>query len=204
MTHAERKRGFHALRRITIDVIHGAGPRLRCSQRSCQEEGGYEYAVYHHGSQDGKEEAHIEPAVLYQPLETSISSESGSDAATPNGSVLCWSSPESLGGSCREYVGGVGHGFAHRGRRHGSDSIGELWDWVTGNLHKPVAAGVGAVGTVVALGATALATTGCATSAAATADPVEAFDCYKIAAFGASLTFAVAASTYEAWKQEKN
>jgi RHS repeat-associated protein len=34
-----------------------------------EEEGEYEYASYQHGSENGEEEAHIEPAVLYQSLE---------------------------------------------------------------------------------------------------------------------------------------
>ncbi len=33
-----------------------------------EEEGGYEYASYHHGGENGKEEARVEPAVLFQPL----------------------------------------------------------------------------------------------------------------------------------------
>jgi hypothetical protein len=33
-----------------------------------QEEGEYEYASYTQGAESGKEEAHVEPAVLYQPL----------------------------------------------------------------------------------------------------------------------------------------
>jgi len=51
---------------------------------------------------------------------------------------------------------------------------------------------------------TALATTGCAASAALTADPFEAYDCYKIGIMGATLTIAVAASTFEAWNDTKN
>lgn len=33
-----------------------------------QEEGEYEYASYHPHAENGKEETHVEPAVLYQPL----------------------------------------------------------------------------------------------------------------------------------------
>jgi hypothetical protein len=51
---------------------------------------------------------------------------------------------------------------------------------------------------------TALATTGCAASAALTADPFEAYDCYKIGVMGRDLTVAVAASTFEAWNDTKN
>jgi hypothetical protein len=36
--------------------------------REPQEEGGYEYISDHHGGTSGKEEAHIEPAILVQPL----------------------------------------------------------------------------------------------------------------------------------------
>jgi hypothetical protein len=82
--------------------------------------------------------------------------------------------------------------------------FGEAWHWVTHHIHKLVAAGVGAISTLAVGGATLLATTGCATSAALSADPFEAFDCYKIGVFGTTLTFAVAASTFEAWKQVKN
>jgi hypothetical protein len=34
-----------------------------------QEEGGYEYASYHHGGEDGEEEDQVEEGLLYQPLE---------------------------------------------------------------------------------------------------------------------------------------
>jgi hypothetical protein len=32
-----------------------------------QEEGGYEYASYNKGAENGKQEAHVEPAILVQP-----------------------------------------------------------------------------------------------------------------------------------------
>lgn len=44
---------------------------MSLTTRAPQEEGGYEYASDHSGGDNGKsgtEEAHIEPAVLYQPL----------------------------------------------------------------------------------------------------------------------------------------
>ncbi|HEY4812164.1 MAG TPA: hypothetical protein VIH71_14010, partial [Solirubrobacteraceae bacterium] len=37
-------------------------------KRDVQDEGWYEYASDHHEANEGDEEAHIEPAVLYQPL----------------------------------------------------------------------------------------------------------------------------------------
>lgn len=38
------------------------------TRRGPQEESGYEYVSDHHGSEHGKEEPHVEPAVLVQPL----------------------------------------------------------------------------------------------------------------------------------------
>jgi RHS repeat-associated protein len=165
-----------------------------------EEESGYEEAAYHSGA-GGQEGGHLEAGVLYQPLPEGVEY----NAETTLGSVvpLCKAGEQGL---CARSVitGPCNRCYGRRGRPHRGNSIGELWGWVTGNLHKLVAAGVGAISTVAVGGATALATTGCAASAAVSADPAEAFDCYKIAAFGVDLTFAVAASTYEAWKQEKN
>jgi hypothetical protein len=47
------------------DGDHQRSCRTTCA---CQEEGGYEYVSDHQGSKEGHAEAHIEPAVLYQPL----------------------------------------------------------------------------------------------------------------------------------------
>ena len=47
-------------------------------------EGGYEYASNHHGGSSGNEEAHVEPAVLYQPL----SNESGEAPEAESGGAV--------------------------------------------------------------------------------------------------------------------
>jgi hypothetical protein len=65
-----------------------------------QEEGEYEYAADPHGSTQGKEEPHAEPAVLVQPL----TSETGG-AATVQPVPLC---EGGIGGECLRDVGGVG------------------------------------------------------------------------------------------------
>jgi RHS repeat-associated protein len=47
-----------------------------------EEEGGWEYVGYQHGSESGNAEAHIEPAVLYQPLGEGASSGEGGGEGT--------------------------------------------------------------------------------------------------------------------------
>jgi RHS repeat-associated protein len=69
-----------------------------------EEEGEYEWASYHHGG-EGNEEAHIEPAVLYQPLTDDVTN----DDSGANG-------PE--GWSRIEIKGGPRHGCAKRKRCH--------------------------------------------------------------------------------------
>jgi hypothetical protein len=59
-----------------------------------EEEGEYEYASYHHGGESGKEEAHVEPAILYQPLpeESGEASEGSGGTMTPvKGGAECFS-----------------------------------------------------------------------------------------------------------------
>ncbi len=152
-----------------------------------EEEGGYEEAAYHPGSKPAGEEAHLEEGLLVQPLEAGAGAAEGKSGG--GGVVrLCSAEPKGTNVPCAQYA----------------SIFGDAWHWVTHHIHKLVAAGVGAVLTVVAGGATALATTGCAASAAVTADPFEAFDCYKIGIFGTTLTVAVAASTFKAWNDTKN
>ncbi len=50
-----------------------------------QEESEYEYASYHKGAENGKQEAHIEPATLYQPLG---GEEGAGEGTTPFGSAI--------------------------------------------------------------------------------------------------------------------
>lgn len=161
---------------------------VNCHSGRPQEEGGYEEAAYHPGA-NGQEEAHLEEGLLVQPLEAGAGEAEGKPGA--RGVVRL----------CKDVAQGGRN--AEPCARYAS-IFGKAWHWVTHHIHKLVAAGVGAIGTVVALGATALATTGCAASAAITADPFEAFDCYKIGIFGTTLTFAVAASTFKAWNDTKN
>jgi len=92
--------------------------------------------------------------------------------------------------------------YGHRGKA-GGNPFAEAWHWVTSNAKKLVAAATSAVSTAVIAGVTIVATTGCAASAALTADPFEAFDCYKIATFGVTLSMAAATSTVAAWKLTK-
>ncbi|HEY5342928.1 MAG TPA: RHS repeat-associated core domain-containing protein, partial [Solirubrobacteraceae bacterium] len=51
-------------------AVAAAGPQYEGEEEweEWEEEGEYEYASYHHGAESGKEEAHAESAVLYQPL----------------------------------------------------------------------------------------------------------------------------------------
>lgn len=86
-----------------------------------EEEGGYEYAAYHQGGKEGHEEAHVELAVLVQPLQ-----ESASEAEAKAGAVvrLC---QDITGGSrktgpCARYAW-FGSGVVH---------------WVTKHVIRPV------------------------------------------------------------------
>jgi hypothetical protein len=84
-----------------------------------EEEGGYEYASYNKGGENGKpgnEEAHVEPAVLYQPLGEA------SEAMSFEGE---WSRIFiEYGSRCEQYGGHwQGHqcvGIHHRGHGHGT------------------------------------------------------------------------------------
>lgn len=76
--------------------------------------------AYHHGGESGKEETHIEPAVLYQPL--GGSEEGGSDQASMFGDE--WFRIMIAAGSRCEQYGGhwVGHrcvGVRNHGGSHG-------------------------------------------------------------------------------------
>jgi|HubBroStandDraft_2_1064218.scaffolds.fasta_scaffold10323_3 hypothetical protein len=70
-----------------------------------QEEGEYEYASYNRGGENGKEEAHTEPAVLYQPLGEASRWESGDGGVMPQSGAaqLC---SGSVAEPCRHNVSG--------------------------------------------------------------------------------------------------
>lgn len=74
------------------------GPRLRRRPPSLQEEGEYEWAAYHPGENEGREEAHMEEGVLYQPL----GGEGAGEGTSLLGSAipLCMASP---GGPCSHF-----------------------------------------------------------------------------------------------------
>ncbi len=157
-----------------------------------EEGGGNEYAAYHPGTK-GQQEAYAEPAFLEEKAASFGPGVEGQSRGTHEGSgsdvvPLCEGSMNMVQSPCAR----------------DASIFGKIWHWVKHNIHKLVAVGVGAISTIAVGGATLLATTGCAASAAITADPFEAFDCYKVAAFGGTLTFAVAASTLQAWSDVKN
>jgi RHS repeat-associated protein len=70
-----------------------------------EEEGEYEYASYSRGGENGKEEAHTEPAVLYQPLGEASRWESGDGGVMPQSGAaqLC---SGSVAEPCRHNVSG--------------------------------------------------------------------------------------------------
>lgn len=90
-----------------------------------EEEGEYEYASYKLGGESGEGEAHIEPALLLQPLKSNEVSGS-EDANTRDSISICEPGSE---GPCARYTGGVGpgahcrHGCPshHRHSRHGEE-----------------------------------------------------------------------------------
>jgi len=77
-----------------------------------EEEGGYEWASYHHGTKPASEEHHIEPAILVQPLNSKESGATGEDKGI---SPLCDQS--SLAEGCTVFARG-GEG-THRSRGMG-------------------------------------------------------------------------------------
>jgi hypothetical protein len=79
-----------------------------------EEEGEYEYATDHQGGTPGKEEAHVEPAVLYQPLTENATSDS-SGAGEPES----WSRILIKGGP-----GGHGCAKRHTCHHHGGGGSG--------------------------------------------------------------------------------
>jgi RHS repeat-associated protein len=86
-----------------------------------EEEGGYEYASYHQGGKEGHEAAHVEPAVLVQPLQ-----ESASEAEAKAGAVVRL---------CQDMTGGSGKtGPCARYAWFGSGVV----HWVTKHIIRPV------------------------------------------------------------------
>jgi hypothetical protein len=74
-----------------------------CGGDCVQEEGGYEYASDHHGGKQGNEEAHIEPAILVQPLATETAEGETSELG------IVPSCERGASGTCSRDAGGVGH-----------------------------------------------------------------------------------------------
>jgi hypothetical protein len=82
-----------------------------------QEEGGYEYVSDHHGSMGSKEEAHAEPAILYQPLGEAASGEHSEHGQPESGGEL----HETSGDGCGDggYCGGHWVERSGHGHRYG-------------------------------------------------------------------------------------
>ncbi len=78
-----------------------------------EEEGEYEYASYHHGGESGKEEAHVEPALLVQSLVSETQADEGKQAESDT-VPLCASDTSSLPGGCAVFTRG-GEGTHRRG-----------------------------------------------------------------------------------------
>ena len=89
--------GRHQDAMTCIYDVNAKHPRLATD--APQGEGGYEYASDHQGAENGKQEAHLETGVLYQPLAETTS---GSEAGSGNNSVvpLCEPGPRGSDRSC--------------------------------------------------------------------------------------------------------
>jgi hypothetical protein len=84
---------------------------LRCAGRALrgpQEEGEYEYAADHHNGENGQEQAHIESAVLYQPLISEADEGAGVEAEH------CGRQPED--GCTKDVLGRARPGKLHKER----------------------------------------------------------------------------------------
>jgi RHS repeat-associated protein len=94
-----------------------------------EEEGEYEYISDHHSGTQGSEEAHVEPAILVQPLMSEA--QAGEDGHAEPGTVpLCESGATS---SCSQDTGGVGHSHGEklvRALEHDGSNQGSVCDGV--------------------------------------------------------------------------
>jgi hypothetical protein len=109
---AEREAYYAA---ITASVEAGE-PGLE-EEWEWEEEGEYEYATYHKGG-PSKEEAHIEPAILYQPLGEEKSANKGDGEGLfglAGDAPLCKAGREGL---CTLDTGGVGHHCYKKCKKH--------------------------------------------------------------------------------------
>jgi hypothetical protein len=84
--------------------------RLCFTESRREEEGeyGWEYISKHQDSEGGKQEAHLEAGVLYQPLESAAPSNEATTGVVP----LCEQNTSSTG--CTRDAGGVGHAHGKR------------------------------------------------------------------------------------------
>jgi len=92
-----------------------AGPQYEEEEWWYEEEGEYEYASYHHEANEGHEEAHIEPAVLYQPLGEAASDDDSFGEEWRRILIEYGSRCEQYGGHWRGHkcVGIPSHGHGH-------------------------------------------------------------------------------------------
>jgi len=100
---------------------------MRQSSVDLEEEGEYEYVAYHHSAENGEEEAHIEPALLIQPLVVSESeqgNEGRSEGAMASGSVVPRCTVDSQAPCARPARGGEGTCKTCRKRHHGGGGHG--------------------------------------------------------------------------------
>jgi hypothetical protein len=114
---ARRSRRWSECRKSLQAPGSGALRRLTRGGECVQEEGEYEWASYNHDAESGKEEAHVVPAILVQPLGEAGANEVSSESRTDFGSVvpLCKSD---AGGPCADEAGGVGGHCHHECKGH--------------------------------------------------------------------------------------
>ncbi len=175
---AARAAAERAAREAAEAAAAAAGPQYTGGEEEWEEwgeeEGEYEYASYHHGNEDGKQEVQAEPAILLQPL---IGEESDSEYTTAlnSNTLLC---KHGQSGPCTRYVAvecnnsGMCHGGGGRIRRtrvqssgaratHGRGHIAFHGGAIAGCIVGGVAGGTFAAATTVGLGTEAGAYGGC-------------------------------------------
>jgi RHS repeat-associated protein len=136
---AARAAAEQAAREAAAAAAAAAGPQYAGGEEEWEEwweeEGGYEYASWQHGGKPGNEEAHVEPAILLQPLSGEEAGKGDEAATLGSAAPLCKAGAEgpcarpARGGegtckSCgRRHHGGGGH---HSGGGHsGGESAAE-------------------------------------------------------------------------------
>jgi RHS repeat-associated protein len=184
---AERKAAEAAAAAAAYATLEAATAISVPTEGGEEEEEGeeWEYAAYHMGSKTGHEEAHVESALLYQPL----------GGGTSEGQTIREKGDLA---PCRSELESHAALSPHSACARNVSFLSKAWKWVKKHVKQLVAASVGFVSSTVVAGVTIVATGICVGAT----DGLEAFDCYKIGAFGVNIAAGGYIASYEALKSK--